>query len=130
MPMQKMFRATATRTRQVKCPHCGHMYTGYERATAISDVQPGAMGKDQAQELLRAGIETGNASWQADPCRCPLCRRFSGDTVGVVRLTWGILVIIVVGVTSAIVFTHNASFAYFFLFAIYPIRSLVRFYRN
>ena len=130
MPTQTMWKATALRRRPVRCTFCGTEYVGCMRTDATSEFQYGTMGKDQARTRLDGRLQSGDASWEPYPCRCPKCGRFSADTVWLVRGAWGILIAITVGVTTAVLVTRETWVVYFYVFSAYPLRSLVRFYRK
>jgi hypothetical protein len=88
------------------------------------------MGRDEARRRLDERVASGCAGWEPYPCRCPDCHRFSEDTVWLVRGAWVILVAIAVGVTTAVLVSRETWVVYFYIFGVYPIRSLVRFYRQ
>lgn len=130
MPTQTMYKATALRPRPVRCTFCGCEFVGWARTEAASDYQYGSMGKDQARMRLNEHIASGRASWEAYPCRCPHCHRFSEDTAWLVRVAWGALVAVAVGVTTAVLVSRETWVVYFYILGGYPIRSLFRFYRQ
>ena len=82
----------------------------------ISDLKVCAKSQDAASALPRR-----------IPPRTPLTRIYP---VWLVRGAWGILAVVVVGVTTAVLVSREIWVVYFCAFSIYPLRSLVRFYRK
>lgn len=123
-----MYTVSVLRPRQVRCSACGAEYMGWVRAEARSEMQYGSMGEGQARKRLEEVVESGKAWWQPYPCRCPKCGTFSPDTVWLVRGALVLLIGVVTGVTIAALVTREPWVAYFYVFGLYPVRNLVRFY--
>jgi len=131
MPWMKSYKATALRPCLIQCKFCGISYYGWLRTEAISDFHYSSFtAEEQARERLAKSIDSGKASWEPYPCRCPNCRRFQPDSAWLVKGAYFFLFAILLGVTIAILMTREAFYAYFYSFAGFPLRSLWRFYRQ